>query len=76
MPYEKEAVVAYRGRLVREIVSRGAFDGLGTRPGRVKLNRDHDVTRTCGHAVAFHPSRTEGLVAELYVSKTDLGDKR
>jgi phage head maturation protease len=75
MPYEEEAVVDYRGRAIREVVSRGAFDGIEQRPGRVKINRDHDVTRTCGHAVTFHPSSEEGLVAEVYVSKTILGDE-
>lgn len=73
MPYEKEALVEFRGRMVREIVTRGAFDGIQNRPDRVKLNRDHDVTRTCGHAVMFHPSREDGLVAEVKVSNTTLG---
>jgi len=75
MPYEREAIVEYEGRYVREVVSRGAFDGIDQRPNRVKLNRDHDVTRTCGHAVTFHPSREEGLVAEVRVSRTLLGEE-
>jgi HK97 family phage prohead protease len=74
MPYEQEAVVEHRGRAIREIVSRGAFDGIDQRPDRVKVNRDHNTLFTCGKAVAFHPSRTEGLVAEVYISKTDLGN--
>lgn len=75
MPYETEAIAECRGRMVREIVSRGAFDGIEGRPGRVKVNRDHDVTRTVGRAVKFHPSRQEGLVAELRIAKTPLGDE-
>jgi HK97 family phage prohead protease len=75
MPYEREAVVEFRGRMVREIVSRGAFDGIQNRPDRVKLNRDHDVTRTCGHAVRFHPSHDDGLIAEVKVSRTELGNE-
>lgn len=75
MPYETEAVVEYRGRMVREVVSRGAFDGIEGRPGRVKVNRDHDVTRTIGKAVRFWPSRQEGLVAELRIANTREGNE-
>jgi HK97 family phage prohead protease len=75
MPYETETQVAVKGRMVGEIVSRGAFDGIERRPNRVKVNRDHNVERTVGRAVAFHPSRQEGLVAELRVSPTVLGDE-
>jgi HK97 family phage prohead protease len=75
MPYEREAVVKHQGRPVTEIVSRGAFDGIERRSNRVRVNRDHDVTRTVGRAVAFHPSREEGLVAELRIAQTPLGDE-
>ena len=78
MPYEEETLVEHpteRGRMVREIISRGAFDGIERRANRVKVNRDHDVTRTVGRAVAFHPSRTEGLVAEVRIAATPLGDE-
>jgi len=73
MPYEREAVVAYQGRMIREIVSRGAFDGIERRANRVRVNRDHDVTRTIGRATRLHPSREEGLVAEIRVARTELG---
>lgn len=73
MPYETETTIAERGRLFTEIVSRGAFDGIESRNARVRVNRDHDVTRTVGRAVTFHPSRDEGLVAELRIANTDLG---
>ena len=72
MPYETETAVPYEGRVVREIVSRGAFDGIERRANRVRVNRDHDVTRTIGRALAFHPSREEGLVAELRIASTVL----
>ena len=75
MPYEQEAIIEYRGRAVREVVSRGAFDGIDQRPGRVKVNRDHDTKFTCGKAVRFHPSREEGLVAEIYIARTPLGNE-
>ena len=74
-PYDSEALVEHQGRMVTEVFAKGAYDGIERRPNRVKLNRDHDITRTVGKAIAFHPSRDEGLVAEVHVSATDLGDE-
>jgi HK97 family phage prohead protease len=75
MPYDTEALVEYQGRMIRELVERGAFDGIERRANRVRVNRDHDVTRTVGRAVAMHPSRQEGLVAEIKIVQTPLGDE-
>ena len=75
MPYEEETLVERNGTMVREIVSRGAFDGIERRANRIRVNRDHDVTRTVGRAIALHPSREEGLVAEIKIAKTPLGDE-
>lgn len=75
MPYEREAMVAYQGRMIREIVATGAFDGIERRANRVRVNRDHDVTRTVGRAVRFWPSREEGLVAAVRIAQTQLGDE-
>jgi HK97 family phage prohead protease len=75
MPYDTETLVEYRGRMVREQIVRGAFDGINARPRRVKVNRDHDARRSIGTAVAFYPSREEGLVAKVRISKTELGDE-
>lgn len=73
MPYETMAEVEYHGRMIEEIVSRGAFDGL-EKPGvasRVKVNLDHklDIANKIGSTLALHPSRQEGLVGEVRVSK-------
>jgi len=78
VPYDEDTVVEYppgSGRMIVESVDRGAFDGVEKRPGRVTANRDHDFTRTVGQARAIHPSRDEGLVSEVYVSRTLLGDE-
>jgi HK97 family phage prohead protease len=75
MPYETETVVEHEGRMVREVISRGAFDGIERRANRVRVNRDHDITRTVGRALSFYPSRDEGLVAELRIAQTELGDE-
>jgi HK97 family phage prohead protease len=76
-PYEEPALVEYRGRMVSETIARGAYNGIQRRAGSngVRANRDHDITRPCGKVIAFHPSRDEGLVAEIKMSKTQLGDE-
>ena len=75
MPYESEALVPYGSRLVSEVISRGAFDGIERRPNRIRVNRDHLAERTVGRAVALHPSRQEGLVGEIKIARTELGDE-
>ena len=75
MPYDADAGVIVHGRPVIESCAPGAFDGCERRANRVKANRDHDPLRTVGRAVALHPSRVEGLVTELRIAKTALGDE-
>lgn len=75
-PYETPTPILRRnGEWVTETFSRSAYDGVERRANRVKVNRDHDVAKTCGRAVALHPSRDVGLVAELRISETPLGDE-
>jgi HK97 family phage prohead protease len=75
MPYETEAQVVHKGRLVREIVSRGAFEGLDAAHRRIMVNRGHVIDNVVGKAIAFHPSREDGLVAELQIARTPVGDE-
>lgn len=75
VPYDEEAPVEYRGELWNERFLRGAFEGIETRTNPVRANRDHDRGRTVGKVAAFHPSRTEGLVSEVRIAKTLLGDE-
>jgi HK97 family phage prohead protease len=75
MPYESEAVIERPTRSWTEIVSRGAFDGVELRTSQIKVNRGHEIDRALGKTVALHPSRQEGLVAELRISETPLGDE-
>jgi HK97 family phage prohead protease len=78
MPYEEESLVPHPAdpkRMVTEVMSRGAFDGIERRANRVRVNRDHDLKRTVGRALTFWPSREEGLVAELKIAQTELGDE-
>jgi HK97 family phage prohead protease len=75
VPYDEETVVPYRGTLVVESIAPGAFAGIERRANRIKVNRDHDVQRPVGRATAIHPTRPEGLVAELRISQGALGDE-
>lgn len=77
VPYGAETLVPHpsEDRMIFESFERGAFDGIERRANRVRVNRDHDITRTIGRAVAFHTSRAEGLVAELRIAQTQLGDE-
>jgi phage head maturation protease len=75
VPYEEPAIVEYRGELWEESFLRGAFDGIEKRPNRVRANRDHDKRRTVGKVNSWWPSRTEGLVSEVRIAQTQLGDE-
>jgi len=75
MPYEVEAQVVHRGRMIREIVSRGAFEGIDATRRRIVVNREHVLDKVVGKAIRFHPSREEGLVAELRIAPTEQGDE-
>jgi HK97 family phage prohead protease len=77
VPYEEEAIIEYRGEIWEESFARGAFDGIETRPEhkRPRANRDHNKSRTVGVSVRSYPSRIEGLVSEVHVAPTDLGEE-
>ena len=75
MPYEVETLVPWEGRMVKESIARGAFDGIQRRANRIRANRDHAEARTFGRVTALHPSRENGLVAEIRCAKTPLGDE-
>lgn len=78
VPYDEDAMVEYprgSGTLITESVAPGAFDGVQTRTRKIPVNRDHDDMRTVGKLIALHPSRTEGLVCEVRISPTLLGDE-
>ena len=76
MPYEEETLVAHEGRMVREVVSRGAFDGIERRANRIKVNRDHDVS---AHAAArrarLHPARPRAWWPRSTSARSPLGDE-
>jgi uncharacterized protein len=75
MPYEVETEVLHHGRMIREVCTRGAYGNVHNNARRIAVNRDHDHRRICGKAVTLHPSREEGLVAELKMSRTQDGEE-
>jgi HK97 family phage prohead protease len=75
VPYDEHALVEHHGRMITESVAPGAFDGIERRPNRIRVLRDHDNSRVVGRATVLHPSRKEGLVAELRIAKTELGEE-
>lgn len=74
-PYDVRAFVQYKGRMVAEEFAPGAFDGIERRANRIKVNREHDVQRPIGRAVALWPTRKEGLVADLRIAHGPNGDE-
>jgi phage head maturation protease len=75
VPYGQSSLVEYRGAMWEESFDPGAFDGIETRGGQVRVNRGHDRTRTVGKVVRWSPSRTEGLIGEVRIAPTPLGDE-
>lgn len=74
-PYEQETPVMWRGEVWTEQFERSAWDNLKKmRPDRVRANRAHDRSKTCGRAVKFNPNDSRGLIADIYLAKTQLGE--
>jgi HK97 family phage prohead protease len=75
VPYDVDTPIYRHGEWITESVSPGAFAGVEHRARQVKVNRGHDIERSCGVARALHPDDPRGLVADLRISETPLGDE-
>jgi HK97 family phage prohead protease len=75
IPYEQPTAVQWQGRTVTETIVRGAFNGIERRANRVRVNREHERMQTVGRAVTFHPGGEQGLLADIKISRTPLGDE-
>lgn len=75
VPYNEETPVEYDGRMLLESVAPGSFAGIETRGEHVTANRDHDYTRTVGKVVSYRTNDPAGLIGEIYVSDTALGNE-
>jgi len=75
-PYEQPTPVMWKGEVWTEQFERTAWDSLkNMRADRVRANRAHDRKMTCGRAVKFRPSDPRGLISEIKMAKTLLGDE-
>lgn len=75
MPYERETNrVIRQGKQVREIVSVGAFGHCEHRKD-VRAYRGHDKERTVGRIIGIAPDDPSGLITEVRMAKTPLGDE-
>jgi HK97 family phage prohead protease len=75
VPYDEYAVVEYKGRLIEETFSRGAFGQIQNRASRFLVNLEHDLERVVGRVQALHPDRPDGMIAEIRVRRGPDGDQ-
>jgi phage head maturation protease len=75
VPWNSPAQVPFRGAMWRESFSPGAFDGIDSSGTGVRVNRGHDRSRTIGKVVRFDPHDHRGLIAEMRIAPTALGDE-
>jgi HK97 family phage prohead protease len=81
VPWDQPTPVMHRNKQIVESFAKGAFGNVAGRPNAVKVYRDHPIpglpypSRPVGRARTLHPNRDEGLVAELGIPETILGDE-
>jgi HK97 family phage prohead protease len=75
VPWDEEAEVPWKGEWWRESFQRGAFDGIESHAGRVRVNREHVLGDTVGKVVGFEPSHTVGLWTRTKIASTPRGDE-
>lgn len=76
VPWDEWAVVEYKGRLIEETFDRAAFGrDIQKRANRFLVNLEHEERHVVGRVQALHPSRNEGLVAELRIRRGPEGDQ-
>jgi HK97 family phage prohead protease len=74
-PAEQPALIHEPGRNYTEVFTRNAFAGEEKRVDRIRVNRDHDRQRTIGRTLRLDPDDQRGLVAELHIANTELGNE-
>lgn len=77
VPWLQQATIPYKGEVWNEVFERGAFNraGLTTNPSRVRVNREHNPALAVGKATSFDTNDPRGLIADLHMAKTPLGDE-
>jgi len=67
VPYEVAAEIEDVYGRYTETIARGAFGNIECRGGRVRVLRDHDVTRTVGKVETFDSKNEAGLVCRMKI---------
>ena len=75
VPYDTPSEVTDSYGHYIERIARGAFGDVERRTERVKVLRDHDVQRAVGRAVQLDSKSERGLLAQLRIARTPLGDE-
>jgi len=75
VPWEQEAEILWRGETWREVFTRGAFNGLESSAGRIRVNREHTRGDTVGRVVRADPADQQGLIMDVRVARTPRGDE-
>lgn len=75
VPWDQEAQVWWRDDIWTEVFRRGAFDGIESRSGEIRVNREHIVGNTVGKIVEFDTGHADGLFARVKVVKGPRGDE-
>lgn len=75
VPWGQPATVVWRNDVWSEVFDRGAFDELRTLTRTVRVNRGHDKSRTVGKIVKADPQDPRGLITDIRIAPTVLGDE-
>lgn len=73
VPYEEISTRA--SERWKESFARGSFNGIETRNDKIRVNREHVIGQPVGRINRWYVDRPEGLVGELKVSETLMGDE-
>jgi HK97 family phage prohead protease len=73
VPWNQEADVFWRGEEWKEVFVPGAFDGIESHAGRIRVNREHLMGDTVGKVIQFE-NAADGLRAQVKIAETTRGD--
>jgi HK97 family phage prohead protease len=75
VPWEQEARVFWRGDWWTEVFERGAFNGVESRAGQIRVNREHVKGDTVGKIIELDPTDPRGLFARIRIVPGPKGDE-
>lgn len=82
VPYEQPTVVPFRGEAWQELFTRGAFSGFDPSKRRLPVSAAFDVPdkghsngKLIGKLIHAYHDREEGMVADVQVAETVLGEE-